>query len=90
MAELTEQKETTETKKEPAETKVTTEPKETDKSARELALEETLKEMKTEMETLKKSNKDLQVSLEKMALQVGTHSPTDKDLFKNFSKYERR
>lgn len=72
--------------KDPTEPK---DPKDPNKSARELALEETLQEMKTEMETLKKSNKDLQVSLEKMALQVGTQSPTDEQLFKGFSKYER-
>lgn len=89
MAEPTEPKDPKEPT-EPKDPKEPTEPKDPNKSARELALEETLQEMKTEMETLKKSNKYLQVSLEKMALQVGTKSPTDEDLFKDFSKYERR
>ena len=59
------------------------------KSATEIALEETLKEIKKQNEELAKKVKDLEVANKKMALQIGKENPTDKDLFKGFSKYER-
>ena len=62
---------------------------ENEKSANEIALEETLKELKKQNEELAKSVKDLQIANKKMALQIGKDTPTDKDLFKGFSKYER-
>ena len=59
------------------------------KSAAEIALEETLQEIKKQNEELTKTVKYLQIANKKMALQIGKESPTDKDLFKGFSKYER-
>ena len=59
------------------------------KSATEIALEETLQEIKKQNEELSKTVKDLQIANKKMALQIGKETPTDKDLFKGFSKYER-
>lgn len=62
---------------------------ENEKSATEIALEETLNEIKKQNEELAKTVKDLQIANKKMALQIGKETPTDKDLFKGFSKYER-
>ena len=62
---------------------------ENEKSATEIALEETLKEIKKQNEELSKNVKELQIANKKMALQIGKETPTDKDLFKGFSKYER-
>ena len=62
---------------------------ENEKSAAEIALEETLNEIKKQNEELAKTVKDLQIANKKMALQIGKETPTDKDLFKGFSKYDR-